>query len=657
MPIGKNQLTMVSKSENQINIQHKGNKEMINLHIAMAGGSFLLSAALSKYYFYSHEPIISTISAIIAVSVLSLPILTKAIKNVISGRIRMNELVALALLASVILGKFYEAGIIAFVMLIVITLEKKTAAGANESIETLIKLTPTIVRKLADETEVDIHINELCIDDIIRIRPGEYFPADGTIITGTSTVNQASITGESLPIDKTKNSTVFAGTGNLTGSVDVRVTRIGPDTTMGKVKELIQTAEKTRIPIHRITDDYVNYYIPSVIMSAVIIWFFSQNPMQVVYVLVIACPCALVVAVPSAILAAIAASARMGILIKDPGLLEAIAKTRSIIFDKTGTLTEGRLKVANLNPGESVNLTELLTIAASTESKSNHPLADALRSLANEANIQIQDPDQMIEYPGQGIKAEYKNEKYYVGRKSWFNELNLDTSNIINKNDAENLNISVVYVARNNEVLGWIGFSDTLRTDAEASIDLISNIGIEECAMVTGDNPAAARYIAQEAGIEEIKCECLPETKAQFVETKKATFGPVMFIGDGINDAPAIAASDIGVAMGAVGSDIAMNSASIALMNNRLMNIPDLIELSRKTKSIINANLLIGVSMIVGGLMFFIFGSQILDDIAGIFRLQPTFFKSLAAAGIHVIGTLLVLFNSARLFRFSNSKT
>ncbi len=645
---------MTSNLKNQIDCNHPHPPENMNLHIAMMGGSFLVCAVLAKYYFYGHEPMISVLSVVIAVSILAWPILTKALKNVISGRIRMNELVALALLASIILGKYYEAGIIAFIMLIVITIETKTATGANESIESLIKLTPIIVRKLINEKEENIHINELCIGNIIRIRPGENFPADGRIVTGSSTVNQASITGESLPIDKVENSDVFAGTENLTGSVDVKVTRIGPDTTMGKVRELIQTAEKTRIPIHRLTDQYVNYYIPSVIMLAVIIWFFSRDPMQVVYVMVIACPCALVVAVPSAILAAIAASARMGVLIKDAGLLEVIARTKSIIFDKTGTLTEGKLKVASLNPSDNSTLTELLTVAANTESQSNHPLAKALRELASEAGIKLKRPDKMTEITGQGVKTEYKNDNYYVGRKSWFKEQKLDISNIVDKEDAENQNMSIIYVAKNNDVLGWIGLSDTIRAHSKAAIESLSNLGIIECSMVTGDNPTVTKFIAQQAGIDEIKCECLPETKAQFVETKKIMLEPVMFVGDGINDAPAIAASSIGVAMGAIGSDIAMNSASIALMNNNLLNIPALIELSRKTKSIINTNLLIGVSMIVGGLMFFIFGNQILDDTANTLQLQPTFFKSFAAAGIHIIGTLIVLFNSARLFRFSN---
>ncbi len=648
---------MTSNIDNKFNCDYSDAAESKNLHIALLGGSFLVSAALAKYYFYNYEPIISMFSVVIAVSLLAWPILTKALKNLTSGRIRMNELVALALLASIILGKYYEAGIIAFIMLIVIAIETKTATGTSESIESLIKLTPVVVRKLVSEKEENIHIGELDIGTIIRARPGENFPVDGIIIAGSSAVNQASITGESLPIDKVKNSDVFAGTENLTGAVDVKVTRIGPDTTMGKVKELIQNADKTRVPIHRLTDQYINYYIPSVIMLAVIIWFFSRDPMQVVYVLVIACPCALVVAVPSAILAAIAASARMGVLIKDAGLLEVVGRTKSIIFDKTGTLTEGKLKVASLNPNANSTLTELLTVAVNAEPQSNHPVAEALRELAREANIELNHPDAMTEFTGQGIQAEYNADRYYVGRKSWFKEQNLCTHDCVNMENEENPNISIVYVAKNTDVLGWIGLSDTIRTHTKASIEWLSNLGIKECSMVTGDNPVAAKFIAQKAGIHEIKCDCLPETKAQFVETKKATLEPVMFVGDGINDAPAIAAGNIGIAMGAMGSDIAMNSASIALMNNNLKNIPALIELARKTKSIININLLIGIGMIVGGLMFFIFGNQILNDTANFLRLQPTFFKSITAAGIHIIGALMVLFNSARLFRFGNLET
>ena len=636
---------------------HDHGHASVNLGAAVIGGVLVLNSILAKYVYQGAE-FPSQLSAVLGALVLAAPIVVNAARNLMRRRIQLDVFVSLGILAAIVMQHHLEAGIIAFFMLIAIALEERTAIGAQTSIKELIKLTPTLARRLdpATDAEEDVEALRLSPGDVLRVRPGENFPADGVVLKGVSTVNQASITGESLPIDKEEGADVYAGTVNLTGLIDMKVSGVGADTTLGKVRDLIEAAEKTRLPIMRMVDEYAVYYTPTILMIAAMVWFLTQDLMRFVYVMVIACPCALVVATPSAVVAAIAAAARVGMLIKNVAHIETAAKIKAIVFDKTGTLTEGKLEVARLSPAPDVELTDLLAAAVAAEAQSNHPAAQALRGLADEASVKWQRPEEFTEEPGKGVVAKFADGIVRIGRRSWIEESGLDCAAFeedLTSND-EYTDMSIVFVARNDTVLGWVGLRDAIRPQAKAAIEQLEALGLTHNCMVTGDNQAVAATVAKKIGIRRVQAECLPEQKVEFVEELK-TRGAVAVVGDGVNDAPALAAGDIGIAMGAIGSDVAINSASIALMNNDLRRIPFLISLSRRTRLIINLNLLFGAAMIVGGLMFFIFGDSILNSFAAKFKVMPDVFKAFVAAAVHILGTLLVVFNSARLVRFGEN--
>ncbi|MBR4673285.1 MAG: cation-translocating P-type ATPase [Victivallales bacterium] len=618
--------------------------EIIRLGIALLGGILVLNAYLAKVLFPNAvDPVAREFSSFIGALMLSLPIFWEAVCDLLKGKVHMNELVGLALLAAFAMGDYSTAGAVAFFMLITITIEKRTAIGAEAAIEAVVRLTPRQARRLKNngtEEEVVDAFNDLKAGDVCRVRPGENFPADGVIVKGTSTVNQATITGESLPADKSEGSEVYAGTQNLTGLVDFKVTRIGKDTTLGKVRNLIADAERSKTPIMRMIDNYVGYYTPTILMIAALAWFITEKIDRVIAVLVMSVPAALVIATPSAVIAAIAAASRLGILIKDVSHIELAAKIKAIIFDKTGTLTEGKLKVATLVPVEGVELSDLLSVATSAEHHSNHPTAEAMKALASEAGVQCVTPDSYEEVAGRGVKAVFNGRSVMVGRAAWLESAGINLDDVKDSlSDGESQGMSVVCVARDGKLMGWIGLSDAIRKISEEAISMLKELGVSQCCMVTGDNERVAQAVAAKIGITEVKSGCLPEEKEAYVHELKKKGLLVAVVGDGVNDAPALAAGDMGVAMGAFGSDIAVQSASVALMNNDLRRIPFLIGLARKTRVLMNQNLAIGLGFIVVGVYFATLG-----------HITP-----IGAALLHSVSSLFVIFNSARLVRSGES--
>jgi Cd2+/Zn2+-exporting ATPase len=613
-------------------------REATHIGLALVGGILVLNSYLAHRFFAATiDPFAVMLSGLVGALVLSLPIFWSAGKDLLQGKVYMNELVALALLAAFANGEYRTAGAVAFFMLVTITLERKTAIGAEAAIEAVVRLTPRVARRIVDgrEEQVDA-FDELRVGDVCRVRPGENLPADGVIVTGNSSVNQASITGESLPVDKAAGDEVYAGTQNLTGLVDFRVTRIGTDTTLGKVRHLIADAERSKLPIMRMIDRYVGYYTPTILMIAALVWFFTSDINRVIAVLVMSCPCALVIATPSAVIAAIAAASRLGILIKDISLLEIAARVKAVVFDKTGTLTEGNLEVARLQPAEGVDLAELLLVATTTEYHSNHPAAEAMKRLAREAGIAWRDPEEYTEVAGRGVKAVFAGATCRVGRETWLNDEGLDTRGMAaTLADPETAAMSIVFVAKEQQILGWIGLRDALRPVAAEAIRQLRELGVTQCCMVTGDNETVARSVGAKVGITEIKAGCLPEEKAAYVRELHEAGILVAVVGDGVNDAPALTAGDIGIAMGAIGSDVAIQSASVALMNNDLRRIPFFIALARKARLFMNQNLAMGLGFILLGLYF-----------ATIGIVTPV-----VAAVLHSVSSLVIIFNSARLVR------
>ncbi|MAE24922.1 MAG: copper-translocating P-type ATPase [Pedosphaera sp.] len=606
----------------------------IRLSQILIGLLFIINSFII-HYFFDNGKMVGDVNAMIGALLLGYPIVWTAIKDLRKGRLSTNELVALAVLASFALGEYQESGLVAFFMLLGEIIETRTAEGARASIESLVKLTPTKARRIQNGEEKELEVKDLKVGDVIRIRPGDNIAADGVIVTGQASINQANITGESLPVDKKTGDEVFAGTQNLTGVLEVKVTRADADTTLGRVHDLILAAEKTKLPIMRIVDQYMGFYTPLVLLVGALVWGFTQDLSRVITVFIIACPCAFILATPTAMVAALSSAARLGILIKNVADIELSAKINAFIFDKTGTLTTGKLAVSRLAPQEGFKPAELLHLAASAEKYSNHPTAKALAQLANEAGLTLTEPKDFNETAGKGITAKVDGCEIIVGRANWLKDNGLEDSFMSSVDLSEAEGYSLLYVARNGRFVGWIGLQDQTRLEAKESLGGLIDSDIRRIAMVSGDREPVAARVAKEIGCEEVVAECLPQNKVEYVHKMKAKGYRVAVVGDGVNDAPALAAGDLGIAMGAAGSEVAIQSATIALMNNDLRRLPFLIRLSRQTRSVINQNFLFGVLFVIGG---FVLAAM-------------AFITPIIAAVLHVAGSLLVVFNSFRLVR------
>ena len=617
----------------------------VRLWQMVVGVIFIANSFLVEWAFEKGS-MVAGLSAMVGAIILGWPIVATAVTDIKRGILSINELVAIAVLAAFAAGAFksgespvggYQTtGIIAFFMLLGELIETRTAAGARASIESLIKLTPTRARRvLAGGNEEEVPAQDLAVGDVIRIRPGDNVAADGLIVSGQGSFNQANITGESLPVDKKPGDEVFAGTQNLTGVLEVRVTRAGQDTTLGRVRELILAAEKTKLPIMRIIDQYMVYYTPLVLVLGALVWAFTRDLDRVITVIVIGCPCAFILASPTAMVAALSAAARLGILIKNVGDIELAARINAFIFDKTGTLTTGKLVVSRLAPLGETKPAELLRLAASAEKYSNHPTAKALAQLAEEVGVPLAEPNDFAESAGRGIKARVDGAEIIIGREQWLKDNRVKEGFAKSVDLDETEGYSLIFVARNGQCVGWVGLQDQTRAEARESLGGLKDTGVRRIAMVTGDRQPVAARVAREIGCEEVLAECLPQNKVEFVRTIKTRGYRVAVVGDGVNDAPALAAGDMGIAMGAAGSEVAIHSATIALMNNDLRRLPFLVKLSRQTRAVINQNFLFGICFILGGWTAGAFG----------------YLNPIIAAVLHNAGSLVVVFNSARLVR------
>src|SRR3954466_12133183 len=384
---------------------HDHEHTQVKLTQTIVGLIFVLNAFVVDWLF-AQSSAVASLSAMVGAIILGYPIVWLSFKDIRKGNLTINELVGIAVLAAFASGDYKTAGLVAFFMLMGEIIETRTAAGARASIESLIKLTPTKARRLQGNKEEEVAASNLVIGDVIRIRPGDNVAADGLIVTGQGSFNQATITGESLPVDKKPGDEVFAGTQNLTGVLEIKVSRAGQDTTLGRVRELILAAEKTRLPIMKIVDQYMGFYTPLVLVIAALVWAFTKNLNNVISVIIFSCPCAFILATPTAMVAALSAAARLGILIKNVADIELAAKINAFIFDKTGTLTTGELAVSRLAPLNGVMPAELLRIGASAEKYSNHPTAKALAQLAGEAGVPLPEPKDFSEAAGRGVKAD-----------------------------------------------------------------------------------------------------------------------------------------------------------------------------------------------------------------------------------------------------------
>jgi Cd2+/Zn2+-exporting ATPase len=600
----------------------------------LLGGALVLNAYLWDWLIPQH-PSIGDFSAVLGALILAAPLLRHSLHDLTEGRLSMEELASLGILAALSLGDYRTAGVVAFLLLMSMLVQQRSALGARAAIEQLLRLSPKTAQLVEDGTERTVPADELQPGQTIRVRPGDNVAADGVIRSGDTTLDEATITGESIPADKAVDAQVFAGTTNLTGAIEVEVTRVGAETTLGHVRQLIADAERTRIPLMRLIDQHSQWYTPTMLMIVALIYFFTRDANAAVSALVVVCPCAFILATPTAMVAALSASERLGILIKNVQDLETTGRVNAVVFDKTGTLTTGDLAVTRLQPAEGVDAEDLLRVAASVEQNSRHPVAKAVTAVAREANLPLSEATDFEEVAGRGVRGRVDDTDVLVGRHTWLAERGVDVPFLDDDDLRPPENLSTLFVARNGECIGWVGLEDTPRPEAIEAVRGLREQGVARVSMLTGDRAPVARKVAGELGCTDVKAECLPQAKLQSVHQLRDEGYFVAVVGDGVNDAPALAAGDVGIAMGAAGSDVAINSATIALMSNDLRRLPFLLRLSRRTRTLVLENLAFGLAFMIGGL-----------TLSGFGLMTPIF-----AALLHNISSFIVIFNSARLVR------
>lgn len=517
------------------------------------------------------------------------PILVGALHRLFRARglrrISSDLLISTAMIASVFIGDFFAASEVALIMAVGALLEEATCRRARKGLKSLMDSAPVRARRLRDGREEIIPAENLVPGDLLRIFPGETIPVDGVIVRGESSVDQSVLTGESLPVDKSIGDPVFGGSINRFGSVDVRAEKIGADSTLQKLIRMVREAEKQQAPMQRLADRYASLFVPLSALTALLAWIFSGDVNMAVTILVVFCPCALVLATPTAIMAAVGNAAGQGILIKSGEALEKMGRVDLVAFDKTGTLTNGQLQVSDLiSFSPLLSEEELLTLTASAESQSEHPLGKAIVASARARGLQLFRPEYFKMRAGRGIEIRLHGEKVLCGKESFLQEegilLEREARRILSHLRKEGK--ASVLVAKENVCLGLIALSDSLRPESLEMIESLRSDGTD-VVLLTGDHPQSAAYFAERLGIRRVRAELLPEEKLEEIRLMQEQGHEVCMIGDGVNDAPALKRASVGLAMGSIGSDLAVEAADIALMNDELRKIPYLKRLAEAT--------------------------------------------------------------------------
>ena len=607
-------------------------KIAIQVGSALIAGGLFVSGEVYQYFFPGYESIAGMIY-LIGAAIASIPILWRAAAGFFDRESRniMEQLVSLALLASIAKGDFRTAILIPLIMLFVHFLEERSILGAKSAIEGLKILQANEACLITPDGEKTIKAETLDYGDVIRIKPGDMIPIDGEVIEGQSSVNQSSLTGEMIPEDKTIGDRVYAGTINIQGMLIISVTKKTDETSLSKIVSLMKEAEQSKTGTMRIIEKYISYYLPFIVTIAIAVLVVTQDVDRVISILVVSCPCAQVLVSPTAMVAALAVASRNGILLKNSKFLEILGTIKTAIFDKTGTLTSGNLDVVGLEAMPGISRDELLISAATAAWASKHPVSRAIIRAADD--VDFEKTTKITESTGFGVIAESNSGKIALGSHKWFVSGGLKLSE-------EPVHYGpVVWVVRDDVALGNIKLADSLRPDAKSAIEHIRNLGVEKVILVTGDRKDAAGIIKNELTLEDVFCECLPADKLKIVEKEKEESGAVLVVGDGINDSLALVKADVGISMGAMGSDVAVQSSDIALMGNELEKLPLVIRLSRKTKRIIYQNM--GIATISSAVMITLAGMGIISALTGAF--------------LHNIGAFLVVLNSSRLLNFDRN--
>jgi Cu+-exporting ATPase len=573
--------------------------------------------------------------AIISIVISGTPILLEAAEGLITRfDLKTNVLVSIALIASVAIGEYFAAAEIAVIMMIGEILEDRTVRKSQESVKKLIRLTPQTARIMSPAGEKEISIEQVKIGDIILVRPGESIPVDGIIVKGHTSINQSIITGESIPIDKTVGDEAFVGTLNQLGAIEIKATKVGGDTSLAKLIRLVKESEDKKAPVVRITDRVATVVVPLAVLASIVTYLMTRDITRLVTILVVFCPCALVLATPTAIIAGIGNASRKGILIKSGEALENAGRIDTVAFDKTGTVTNGNPEVIDIiSLNSRYDEDTVLSLASAAEKFSEHPLGKSVYVKAKEMSLNVAEPQKFKINPGKGVTALINGKNVMVGNQKMI-ETTEEQSQFIKS--YENQGKTVLIVAVENSVIGLITVADKIKNKSPETIQQLKEMGINKILLITGDNKNVAHSIAKQVGIKDVYAERLPEGKVHVIEDQLKNNNKVCMVGDGINDAPALAISNVSVAMGALGADVAIESSDISLMSDDISKIPELIDLSKKVMGTININIAAPILINFAAIILAAFG--IIGPVAG--------------ALIHNLGSVLVVANSSRLIKY-----
>lgn len=581
----------------------------------------------------------------VAILLCGVPILLEALHGLITAfDIKADVLVSIALVASVIIGEDFAAGEVAFIMQLGALLEELTVARARAGIEKLVKLTPRTARVLHDGQADILPAEQVRVGDLVRVLPGETIPVDGVIVSGQTSVNQAIMTGESMPVDKSAGDSVASGTVNQFGSIDLRAGKVGEDSSIQRMIRLVQTADAGKAKIVGLADRWATWIVVIALSAAVLTWLFTGQIIRAVTILVVFCPCALVLATPTAIMAAIGNATHHGFLVREGDALERLAAVRRVAFDKTGTLTLGAPRVAAVHTlCPELDEAALFTLVAAAEQLSEHPLGKAIVTSWRENGAGLLPAaDQFQMLPGRGVQAVVEGRTILAGNRAMLAEQGIPLPQAAARAADASLEegCTVIYIACDNRAVGLLALSDTVRPEAHAALAEVQALGVEPV-LLTGDNEKAARHLARQLGINSWHAGCLPQDKLRYMDDSLAEGQPVAMIGDGINDAPALKRAQVGIAMGGIGSDIAVEAADIALINDDLRELPHLVALSRRMMFVIRCNLTFSMALNFLAITLAITG--LLNPVVG--------------AMVHNAGSVFVILHSAFLLGWRRHRT
>ncbi len=583
-------------------------------------------------------------AAWIAIALCGIPIVKGAVTGLVTEfNIKADVLVSIALVASIIIGEIFAAGEVAFIMALGAYLEERTVAKAQAGIEKLVHLTPNTARIVHNGEGTVIPAEQVKPGDILRVLAGEIIAVDGFIIKGQTSIDQSLMTGESLPVDKGEGDEVYSGTVNQFGTFDMIAQKVGENSSLQRMIRLLESADAGKAKIVGIADRWATWIVVIALLAAAATWIATGEIIRAVTILVVFCPCALVLATPTAIMAGIGNAARQGILVREGDALERLAQVRRIAFDKTGTLTYGKPAVVKIiNCDYALDECTLLELAAASEMRSEHPLGKAVVAYYKLKNGgQPEQPEQFKLLAGRGVQARCRGQEILAGNEAFFAEQNISIPQELGQTAAEAKadGSTVIYFARNGNASGMIALSDTLRPDAPSTVESIHQTGIQTV-LLTGDTQPTASHIAKIAGIKEVRAGCLPERKLKVIQAYQRQGEPICMVGDGINDAPALKIAHVGIAMGGIGSDIAIDAADIVLVGDDIKEIPHLLHLAQKIMRTIHINLAasMGLNFVAIGLAM----AGILNPVLG--------------ALVHNTGSVVVIVNSSLLLKWRKKK-